>query len=52
MKAEEYFDMQIDIHSEHVESKKLNIVMKKDGIRFKNKDLPLITYQQLYQILL
>ena len=41
MKAEEYLDMQIDIHkrfinSEHVEFRKLNKVMKKDGIRFKN----------------
>jgi len=41
IKAEEYLDMQIDIHkrfinSEHVEFRKLNKVMKKDGIRFKN----------------
>ena len=41
VKAEEYLDMQIDIHkrfinSEHVEFKKFNKVMKKDGIRFKN----------------
>ena len=41
VKAEEYLNMQIDIHkrfinSEHVEFKKLNKVMKKDGIRFKN----------------
>ena len=41
VKAEEYLDMQIDIHkrfinSEHVEFRKFNKVMKKDGIRFKN----------------
>eukprot|EP00092_Neocalanus_flemingeri_P026987 GFUD01029268.1.p1 GENE.GFUD01029268.1~~GFUD01029268.1.p1 ORF type:complete len:718 (-),score=188.67 GFUD01029268.1:332-2485(-) len=41
LKAEEYLDMQVDIHkrfinSEHVEFKKLNKVMKTDGIRFKN----------------
>jgi len=41
LKAEEYLDMLIDIHkrfvnSEHVEFQKLNKIMKKDGIRFKN----------------
>ena len=41
VKAEEYLNIQIDIHkrfinSEHVEFRKLNKVMKKDGIRFKN----------------